>query len=59
MDYLAICMIGQAFSEVLKLAGVKDYLGNWANFAEDDNYMLLSTFYTECHTALFQYQAEK
>ena len=35
-------LIGQAFSEVLKLAGVNDYLGNWANFAEEMIYAFIN-----------------
>ncbi len=35
-------LIGKAFSEVLKLAGVKDYLGNWANFVEEMIYAFIN-----------------
>ncbi len=35
-------LIGKAFSEVLKLAGVNDYLGNWANFAEEMIYAFIN-----------------
>ncbi len=48
MVFIILCngllgyLIGTAFSEVLKLAGVKDYLGNWANFAEGVTFAFIS-----------------
>ena len=45
MVILIVCngyLIGVAISEVIKLAGVEDYLGNWAYFARRMSYGIIS-----------------
>ena len=55
------CLIGIAISEVLKLAGVEDYLGNWAYFAHRISNAVISCLHGMSYpiTLLFQHQAKK